>query len=195
MKSFESVILDMQLHSMKVPSEPICIELKNARTELDNALKCFLSLSGKELKWLPEYDEVVSWLMNNEGQGLFLYGNCGRGKSLIIRYALPAILLKYFNKVVNVFDAQQMNNELDKVLSKRIISLDDVGTESLLNQYGNKRSAFAEVMDAAEKDGKLVLISTNLQERDLRQQYGDRVVERIRACTKRILFSGDSLRC
>lgn len=194
MKDFESVIWDMKRHLMKVPGERVCIELDNARAWLENALRYFLYLDGRGMKWLPEYDEVVSWLAKNDGQGLFLYGNCGRGKSLMVRYVLPAIFLKCFNKVVNVFDAQEMNCELDKVLSKRLLSLDDIGTESVLNQYGNRRTAFAEVMDAAEKDGKLVLISTNLQECDLRQQYGDRVLERVRACTKRVMFSGDSVR-
>ncbi len=194
MKDFESVVWDMKRHSMKVPSERVCIELDNAHEWLENALRYFLLLDGRGMKWLPEYDEVVSWLAKNDGQGLFLYGNCGRGKSLMIRYVLPAIFLKCFNKVVNVFDAQEMNCELDKVLSKRLVSLDDIGTECVLNQYGNRRTAFAEVMDAAEKDGKLVLISTNLQECDLRQQYGDRVLERVRACTKRVMFSGDSVR-
>lgn len=194
MKDFESVLLAMKLHSMKVPAEKVRIELQDAREELESALRYFLSLEDKEMKWLPEYDEVVGWLAKNEGRGLFLYGNCGRGKSLLVRYILPAIFLKCFQKVVNVFDAQEMNAELKCVLSKRIVSLDDIGTEGVWNDFGNKRLAFTEVMDAAEKDGKLVLVSTNLQESDLRLQYGDRVVERVRACTKRILFSGDSLR-
>lgn len=194
MSSFEAIMQEMQRHSMKVPTERLTLELEGAKGVLQNALKYFLKLEGKRLEWLPEYEEVAGWLSSNEGRGLFLYGNCGRGKSLMVRYVLPAIFLKYFHKVVNVYDVQEMNRGLDEVLTKRIVSLDDVGTEEVVNVYGNRRMAFAEVMDAVEKQGKLILISTNLQERDLREQYGDRVLDRIKACTKRILFSGESLR-
>ncbi|MDR1503681.1 MAG: hypothetical protein LBT43_14640 [Prevotella sp.] len=137
---------------------------------------------------------MAAWLAANHGKGLFLYGNCGRGKSLLCRYALPAILLGYCRRVVSVFDTQQMNSDIDLVLSKHIISLDDVGTEDVSNVFGNRRMAFAEVMDAAEKHGKLLIISTNLPVDDIRKRYGDRVLDRIKSTTTRILFEGESLR-
>lgn len=194
MKDFDDVFQQMKQFSMPLPGDKVQIQLKDAKVILENALKCFLKFENKELKWLPEYDEVADWLTDNKGRGLFLYGNCGRGKSLMARYVLPAILLKYFNKIVNVYDMRELNVELDNALEKRILALDDVGVEEVVNVYGNKRLAFAEVMDAAEKDGKLVIVSSNLQEDDLRTQYGFRVVDRVRACTRRVLCVGESLR-
>lgn len=194
MKDFDDVFQQMKQFSMPLPGDKVQIQLKDATVILENALKCFLKFENKELKWLPEYDEVADWLTDNKGRGLFLYGNCGRGKSLMVRYVLPAILLKYFNKIVNVYDMRELNVELDNALEKRILTLDDVGVEEVVNVYGNKRLAFAEMMDAAEKDGKLVIISSNLQEDDLRTQYGFRVVDRVRACTRRVLCVGESLR-
>ena len=47
-------------------------------------------------------------------------------------HVLPAILLKYMNKVVNVYDAQKMNSDIDKLLRKHVVSLDDIGTEDTL---------------------------------------------------------------
>ncbi len=194
MKDFDDVFQQMKQFSMPLPGDKVQIQLKDAKMVLENALMYFLKFENKELKWLPEYDEVADWLTDNKGRGLFLYGNCGRGKSLMVRYVLPAILLKYFNKIVNVYDMRELNVELDNALEKRILTLDDVGVEEVVNVYGNKRLAFAEVMDAAEKDGKLVIISSNLQEDDLRTQYGFRVVDRVRACTRRVLCVGESLR-
>lgn len=194
MSSFDKVLQNMMRHQMKVPTSrmPICLE--NAHEVLRQTLKSFLAMQGKEVQWLPEYDEVADWLTDNKGAGLFLYGNCGRGKSLMVRYVLPAIFLQYLGKVVNVYDMQEMNRELDSMLHKRFVSVDDIGTEDIVNVYGNKRMAFAELMDAVEKEGKLVLISTNLQEKDLRDRYGDRILDRIKGCTRRILFKGESLR-
>ena len=144
--------------------------------------------------WLSEYDKVTEWLSDNRGRGLFLFGNCGQGKSMLCRYVLPAILLSYCHKVVSVFDTQQMNAQLDHVLSRHIISLDDIGTEEVINVFGNKRMAFAEIMDAAEKDGKLLIISSNLSVKELQERYGERTLDRIRATTTRILFNGKSFR-
>ena len=127
-------------------------------------------------------------------RGLFLFGNCGRGKSILCRFALPAILLKYCRKVVTVLDIQDMNRDIDLALSKHILSLDDIGTEEISVKYGERRLAFAEIMDAAEKQGKLVIVSTNLGESELRERYGDRVLDRVRAITTRVLFTGKSLR-
>lgn len=194
MKNFKETLFDMQQHNIPLPAGKVEIRIPLARQILTDMLTLFIEREGRQLIWLPEYDQVAEWLSDNEGRGLFLYGNCGRGKSLICRYVIPAILLTYCRKVVSVFDVQQMNRDVDLVLSKHIIYIDDIGTEEVSNHYGNKRMAFAEIMDAAEKQNKLVMVSTNLDISGLRAMYGDRVVDRIRSTTRRIVFGGDSLR-
>ena len=179
---------------MKLPNEKVFISVPNARTVLQNAMRYFIGFEKRESVWLPEYEQVAKWLSGNNGRGLFLYGNCGRGKSVLCRFALPAILLKYCRKVVTVFDIQDMNRDIDTVLSKHLISLDDIGTEEISIKYGERRMAFAEIMDAAEKQGKLLIISTNLNDKDIRERYGDRILDRIVATTTRVLFTGKSLR-
>lgn len=125
---------------------------------------------------------------------MFLYGNCGRGKSLLGRYVLPALLFHFHRKVTTVYDAARMNRCLDEVLGRHIVSLDDIGTEDVVNVYGNRRHAFPEIMDAAEKHGKLLIVSTNLDAQGISQQYGDRTLDRIKSCMCRIAFRGNSLR-
>lgn len=194
MKSFETIVKEMRSMQMPLPSDKIQLRLTDASQVLSDGLAYFLALQGREMQWLPEYDEVAAWLSANNGRGLFLYGNCGRGKSLLCRYVLPAILLGYYGRVTTIFDTYEMNSNIDFVLSKHIISIDDIGTEEVSNIYGNKRMAFAEVMDAAEKHNKLVMVSTNLSVGDIRKRYGDRVLDRIKSTTTRILFQGESLR-
>lgn len=194
MSSFEEIYNQMKQHSMKVPEDRVFIKIPDAETILSNAFMYFLGKEEKSLCWQPEYVEIANWLSDNKGRGLFMYGNCGRGKSLLGRYIIPAILMKYARKVVSTFDVQEMNANLDLALSKHILSLDDIGTEEMTNTYGNKRLAFAEIMDAAEKHGKLIIISTNLQPSEIQAKYGDRVLDRIIATTKRIPFNGKSLR-
>lgn len=113
---------------------------------------------------------------------------------MLCRYVIPAILLKNFRKVVRVFDMQEVNRNIDNALVHHILALDDVGTEENSVKYGERRNAFAEVMDSVEKQGKLILVSTNLGEKELRERYGDRVLDRIISTTKRVVFTGKSLR-
>lgn len=194
MKTFEEIAEDMKAHGMKLPSRKVQVAIPDARNILFNAITYFVGREGRKTVWLPEYDRVAEWLTDNQGRGLFLFGNCGRGKSVLCRYVIPAILLKYMRKVVTVYDVQDMNRDIDAVLTKHIISLDDVGTEEMSVKFGEKRLAFAEVMDAAEKHGKLVIVSTNLGLEELKQRYGDRVVDRIKATMLRVAFNGKSLR-
>lgn len=194
MSNFDDLMAQMQCHNMKTRIEREKVCLPNAKQLLHSTMSDFLKTEGKPLQWLPEYDQVANWLTDNRGRGIFLYGNCGRGKSLLTRQVLPAIFLSQLRKVVNVYDIQDMNRELDILLTKRFIALDDIGTEEVINHFGNKRMAFAEVIDVAEKQGKLLIISSNLQQQELLERYGQRVVDRLKAITQRVLFVGKSLR-
>jgi len=195
MNEFKEIYEEMKQHGMPVPQERVQINIANATTILENCFKYFLSFEENSVfRWQNEYKEVASWLENNQGRGLFMYGDCGRGKSMLARYIIPAILLKYTKKVVSVYDVQQMNKRPDEVLSKHIIALDDIGTEEISVQYGNKRYVFAEIVDSAEKYGKLLIIASNMDGNTLESVYGTRVIERIVATTQRIEFKGKSLR-
>ncbi len=192
--NFEGILEEMKIRGMKIPDQKVLINIPDAKTILFNAMKYFVGLEGREMVWIEEYDKVSEWLQNNSGRGLFLYGTCGRGKSVLCRYAIPAILMKYSKKITYVFDVQDINKDIDSVLEKHIISLDDIGTEELSVKYGEKRMAFAEIIDSAEKHGKLVIISSNLNETELKSRYGDRIFDRILSTTKRVLFQGESFR-
>lgn len=75
----------------------LLIHLPNAKEILDAGLQHFL---GSSYKWLPEYDNVADWLTDNNGQGLFCMGNCGRGKTTIACKYFPAFCNTIFTKYV-----------------------------------------------------------------------------------------------
>lgn len=194
MNEFEEIFERMKTHGLKVPINKVQIKVPNAKTVLENALRYFLSLEGREMIWLPQYDLIAEWLEDNKGRGLLLYGSCGLGKTFLTRYVITAILLKYSNKVVTSFDMVDVNKDPDKVMSKHIIALDDIGTEDVSIKYGEKRSIIPEVLDVTEKYGKLLLMTSNLGGEDLIKKYGNRTFDRILAVTKRIEFNGKSFR-
>jgi DNA replication protein DnaC len=184
----------MKNYNLSLPGEKVYIKIPNARAVLENSFKYFLAKENKDFVWFPEYEEIVKWIENNEGRGLLLFGPCGLGKSMLARYVIPSILFAYYNKICTIKSALQLNLSIDEVLEKKIISIDDLGTESILNDYGNKRLPIAELLDATEQNGKLLIISTNLNGAEIKNLYGSRVLERIISTTKRIEFKGDSLR-
>jgi len=184
----------MKLHGMKVQDDRVFLSVPNAREITEQGLAYFIGAEGKKAVWLQEYDQIVEWLEDNKGLGLLLHGKCGVGKSIMGRYVIPAILLHKLRKVVTCFDVGELNNMTDVVLSKKIISIDDVGTEEISIKYGEKRLAFAELMDMVEKQSKLIIITTNLTAEQITAKYGDRIMDRIKATTKRIAFNGQSFR-
>jgi DNA replication protein DnaC len=96
--------------------------------------------------------------------------------------------------VVNVYDAPSLLQNINSAIEQRNIAIDDMGTESMLVDYGTKRDVVSEIFDAAEKTGKLLIVSTNLRKDPLIDRYGERIFERVISTTKRIEFTGKSLR-
>ena len=167
----------------------VYISIDNARARLGKALQYFC---GQDAKWLPEYEEVSEWLTDNTGKGLLLIGDCGRGKTLITTMILP-ILLQRLNRVVNIYDAPDLNTKTRDIFEKHIIVIDDLGTESTV-EYGEKKIVFADLIDQAEKRGKLLIVTTNLSSDELSDKYGVKTIDRFFSCCRIIKFSGESLR-
>ncbi|MDD4438321.1 MAG: ATP-binding protein [Tissierellia bacterium] len=193
----DNILDEMGSHGLYVPDDKIYINIDNADSIFRDTFKYFLELHGgeMEMQFLPEYRDIIEWLSDNKGKGLFLYGNVGRGKTVIARYVIPAILLNYANKSVCYYDAQEMNEKLDEVLKKGIICIDDVGIEDIAVTYGNRRLAFLEVLDRVEKRSKLLIATSNLASPEqIINKYGDRGMDRIIATMKRVPFKGKSLR-
>ena len=191
MVNFESTIENLRETGFSPMPDLVYISVQESKKALWEGLKYF---TKEKAVWLKEYDEIVKWLADNKGRGLLCMGNCGRGKSLISGKIIPILLNHYCRKIVSCYDAQQMNADIDKVKASHIIYIDDIGTESISVKYGERRLAFAELVDEAEKKGKLLIVSTNLSINDLCEKYGERTVDRLRAITTPVAFEGESLR-
>lgn len=189
--NFAQQIERLKNSTYQLPPDRVYITIPNARNVLARGIKHFCN---DKAVWLSQYDRVAEWLSNNQGKGLMLAGQCGLGKSLIAVKILPLLLSFYCRKIINCYTAQQLNTLLDAAIQNHIICIDDIGTESISNIYGNKRIPFAELVDEAERKGKLLVITTNLDDQHLIAKYGDRTFDRLKAIVKKITFTGQSLR-
>lgn len=150
--------------------------------------------TGDDAKWLKPYDQIADWLENNNGRGLLCFGDCGLGKTLVCGKILPLLINKFYGKVVMCYDCKNINRDIDEMLHKKLIYLDDVGVENESVRYGERRQCFVELVDEAEKKGKLLILTTNLSIEQLAEKYGNRTVDRLKAITKTVLFEGNSMR-
>ena len=180
-------------------ADKVRIRIPNAEQRLRGGLDYFVNKytfgEVPHAKWLEKnYRPIVDWMSDNEGRGLLITGGCGLGKTLIAKHILPLLLQDSRKKIVSIFSAQELNTKIDEILKLHIICIDDIGTEELAKIFGNVRCAFSELCDAAEQKGKLLIITTNLTATELEVKYGERTIDRLKAITKFVPFTGKSLR-
>lgn len=182
-------------HRMSVTREPVRLSFGDRSTceRLFKELFVAVDRSVNNFKMLPEYSAIVDWMVNNDGKGLCLWGDCGRGKSTIVTGVIPLLFLMR-GKVVRPELAQSIPSTVNALMSVRIVCIDEVGTEPMVNDFGEKYEGFNAIMNVAEDRLKLVFITTNLLPQQILDRYGERTVERIKRLCKLVHFNGDSLR-
>ena len=140
---------------------------------------------------LLAYDEIIDWLVDTRGKGLMLMGECGLGKSTILNFVIPAIFRTKTNKVLKSIPAKELA-AVERNVAPFII-IDDLGTESIKNDYGTKIDAVADAISYAEDSSKTLLITTNLSPNSLKERYDERTLDRLRKC-KVVIIKGKSFR-
>lgn len=180
-------------------ADKVRISIPNAEQRLRAGLDYFVDKyscgENNHAEWIEKnYRPIVEWMTDNKGKGLLITGSCGLGKTLIAKHILPLLIRDSCRRVINIFTAQELNTKIDEILKLHTIYIDDIGTESVSKIYGNVRCTFSELCDAAEQRGKLLMITTNLTASELEEKYGERTLDRLRAITKFVAFSGKSLR-
>jgi len=140
---------------------------------------------------LHSYDEIIDWMVDTKRKGLILMGECGLGKSTILKYVIPAIFHKTRGKVLNCIPAKELG-QIDRN-EKPFIVIDDLGTESIKNDFGTRVDYVADAISYAEDSSKTILTSTNLTPIQLQSKYDERTLDRLRRC-KVVKFEGESLR-
>jgi len=176
------------------------IQMTGARERLRNGLHYYLK--GGE-QWLKGYDGLADWLTDNKGRGLLLLGTPGLGKTLICRRILPVFLEERGIKSAFV-TAGEMNARIGDLLKQRCVIIDGLGTEDPSpKRYGTEQKPFYDLCNAAEQDGKLLIINTGLSTTPVSDQrypdsilrrYGEAVISRLRAITKVVVLEGPDMR-
>lgn len=186
----------MQEHGLNVVRTPFTAsfgERKECECIINEAFVA-LDKSIKNFEFLPEYNQVVDWMTDTKGKGLFLQGDVGRGKSIIVTGFIPLLMLDSYKKVVKPCQAELIPERYKTLMRSWSICIDDLGTEPKVNDFGERYEGFPHIANAAEAKLKLMFISTNLSSEQLLDRYGERTMDRIRRLCKIVKFKGKSLR-
>ena len=169
--------------------------IANARERMEKGLQHFL---GDRAQWLPCYDQVVEWLTDNKGRGLLCIGTSGLGKTLVCEKLLPVIL----GSNIKTVTADSLYDHIDELLKERCVIVDDLGKEPM-KRYGQPDTSFFKLCDAAERQGILLIVTTNLSTNrvnnplytsSIEERYGRDVISRLRATVKVVEFKGKDMR-
>lgn len=172
---------------------------------------CKVDPTIREYQHLPEYDKIIDWMCNTDDKGLMLMGDCGRGKSVIITRVVP-VLLRLLDERCHTYPVHASElasiypfahcTENYRPTDTNLVYLtrtpypiiDEVGVESMINNYGEKSEGFNQVLNVAERFHRPVFITTNLTPLQLLDRYGERTMDRLAHLCRTIKFEGESLR-
>jgi len=133
-------------------------------------------------------------------KGILILGNVGVGKTEIMRFfqknkkscfvikschEIADDYMLYENEINEVYSTpiERAMNDPDVFFQKYIgYCFDDLGTEEVKNNYGNKKNVMADILLTIyeKKEYSKFHMTTNLQPEEIEQMYGTRVRSRIR---------------
>lgn len=147
-------------------------------------------------------------------KGLLIMGNVGTGKTELMKFfqknKKQCYAIKTCNEVSESYSFYK--DEIEDVYSTPIdkplhdpsvffqrkigFCFDDLGTEEMKNNYGNKKNVMADLILAIynKKDYSKFHITTNLSKDELTEKYGTRVMSRMREMFNVFVLSGKDRR-
>lgn len=156
---------------------------------------------------LPMAKEYAKNFPNNKDKNLYFYGPVGTGKTYMTNCIAKEVMDRGYSVVYQSatsllnfigdynFAPQEVKEEMKPkygfLKDADLLIIDDLGTEfSTVVSTSN----FFELINERLLDGKAIIISTNLDHMDLREDYDDRIYSRILGNFKLVNFFGDDLR-
>ncbi len=142
-------------------------------------------------------------------KGLLIYGNIGCGKTTMMkifaRIAPQSFMVVTCREIGHMFSKKGYDSiesffsPIFTDLGKREIGVcfDDLGTESIAKNYGNEANVMAEIVQSRYENASGGMFNThtttNMNEQQILDCYGDRVASRIRGMFNTIDFPESSV--
>lgn len=154
------------------------------------------------------FGKLCRYLAAPNGQGLFLYGKVGTGKTFFFKRMFSRL---EFANTVQLSEAYKSTGGringmfwyesywiCDSETDRHSLVIDDLGTEPKTNIYGTVTELLVDVIDQRYRDwqktGVKTYFTSNLNSKELDVRYGRRATDRIAEMCAAIEFTGNSIR-
>jgi len=154
----------------------------------------FCDETVSDFVWKEQYDKIIIWMTDTKGTGLFITGDVGLGKSTITEKVIPLLFLEKLNKMVHCAHANEIGKIKEQLITKRFLTIDEIGVEVLHNEFGIRSIPFKELVENAERKCNILFISTNLNKEQMLERYDVRTLDRIKRLCTLVKVTGKSLR-
>ena len=153
--------------------------------------------------------EAARWLTDPCPKfGMLLCGQCGNGKSTLVRAIRSLIQLLYSSssyddqRYLRIVDAKEVvatakadYRQFTDLCKADMLAIDDLGIEpSEVLDYGNVLNPAIDLLTRRYNDQLFTLVTTNLTPQQIREHYGDRIADRFNEMMARIVFNNPSYR-
>lgn len=158
----------------------------------------------REKESTDKIHKVSNWLTVSAKPGLLLYGNPGTGKTILMESLKEVLKVGRPYDTVKFITARDLfykfTSEADhysylQIKSSPVAFIDDLGCEPprcLI--YGIEHTPIRDFFYDRYKRQLITIVSTNLDDKQLLEIYGERVWDRMQETFDRITFQGKSFR-
>lgn len=155
---------------------------------------------------------VAEFLCSNTGRcGLMINGQCGNGKSTMIKavqsafnilnsastntpLTIPPIYLRV-TPAYKLTSPDYTHADLNNDKGARLLALEDLGNDSVcVNNYGNKTNPIHDLIEHRYDNFLFTFITTNLTNKSILERYGERINDRLNEMCEIIHFGNSSYR-
>lgn len=195
---------------MKVRSKPIMSD----EDVFNTLLACYRTEVQARHRTLVYNDDLVcrlqtvaNWILKPDSKPwLYLCGQCGTGKTTMIKairlfYTQHPIVDPIANRVVDLKivgakDLASIDNNTHRSYDDiTYLAIDDLGIEPReVLVYGNVYTPIIDLLTNRYDRQLATIITSNLQPRMIRNEYGDRIADRLNEMTTKVVFGDSSYR-
>lgn len=157
-----------------------------------------------------EYIRRAAECLTNKGQkfGIFMVGGPGNGKTTLmkaIQSLVTTLKLKneYNERMYVVFTTakeierlcQENYTGFKRLCDKPLLAIDDFGAENVdVKVYGNVINPVTDLLSHRYDEQLFTMMTSNLPNRKVREEYGDRLADRLNEMMEVIVFTNSSFR-